>query len=636
MRSEYEWRQTHFSTGDWKTSFRGLVAWSGQSMVRYGDQDLDPKAATTIAASPNGRHMWTVCLDHSIRAWDVTSGRVIAILDLAGDPDRDFDRPAQQLLDPNQPQLLSFRAPRAGHDDDDDLYTMVTYSPVTQDFKFWAVDASIVSSIDVKELYPDFRFRPPIDALTGSHGWRLEQYYAVPLGDGLRSHEWRLWLSVRAGPRYHVLTIDLDANLPSKRLQRTWEAAWSSVDRGRCTADDFRNHPANPLNQTIGSTATALPPLTERWVNFLLSPGRFSTKVLETALVVYQRGPQKARQDKSAIRLSQASLKDRLCAAVGQAATTAQSTQVHAAFDAQEQELAARWSIYYGLVNDLQKQRERPVALAFDEHKQVPWLVMADHVSSIRDCSQLEKLWHNRSAYAAAHKFQPQDPLLKTLHNADDSQVGQLFQALSIFRKGFSDDFLLSFERALEADALRQDYSATVEDRLQSLYDQSGFAGKVSDDDYNRVTDALACLGGFEELGKSVFDKTIEFLNAHQHGRPQQKEINPYGCQTMLNGARDALALGHDMLVDAALLVVFTAVELVADDYSEDLQPFDIFENISSKYREYELLSWLSRTTMHGAGIPDAQGQDSGSPVLFESLFGGDCKSSNPKSVSAM
>lgn len=600
-----------------------MIKWTNQATVKYGDRDLDPKIAITIVPSPSGRHVWTVCLDHTIRVWDVALGRVVTTLDLDGDTDRDFDQAPQQFLDPNQPQLLHFGSARPQHDDDG--YTLISFSPISQNLRFWAIDASIPKDVDMRELYTGFHFRPPVDGLTGFDGWRLEQFH-INHPSSRRSHEWRLWMLVRSGSRCQVLTIDFDANAPLKKMRQTWESNWAIVNAGPGTVNELKRNVGNPT--TPGSTASTIASLqiAERWTSFLLAPGRFSNSVLETALAVYEKSLHKARPKGSLSKLPEPSLRERLRTTVGSSATMMQSRDVREAFKAYENEAAAQWNIYYGLVQDLQKQREYPLSLAYDVEKQVPWLVMADQVSSVRTCSQVEILWHNRAAYVQAHALKAHNPLLRNLNDSSDTTVGQLFHALSQFRQTFSNNFMLSFESAFLADALQQRGTPT-EMRVQWLYERSGYGGKVSDDHYNQLTDALDTLGGFASLSKDSFDTAIELLSSQQHGKPQRKEINPYGCRTMTRGAQDTLEQGRELLLDMTLLIVFITVELVSDDYSKALAPLKTFENLSVKFKEYELLLWLANTPHdEGGRSSKSDDQHSTSTVLLESLFSGDCE----------
>ncbi|KAI7121578.1 hypothetical protein KC324_g18296, partial [Hortaea werneckii] len=74
-----QWRETIFSEGGWSGSFslKKMIPFSSQRTIRYGDLELDASAIVDMARTPDGRHIWTLTLDHWLKMWSIKTGKVV-------------------------------------------------------------------------------------------------------------------------------------------------------------------------------------------------------------------------------------------------------------------------------------------------------------------------------------------------------------------------------------------------------------------------------------------------------------------------------------------------------------------------------------------------------------------------------
>lgn len=578
---------------------RGFMAWKGSSSVRYGNIDLDGKTATSIVCAPDNRHIWAVCLDHALRVWDVSSGQMALEIDLGGDANRDFQQPVSDLVDPGHENLIRLITSKGAQD-----YTVVTFSPHLRQFKFWSVKDSKSGLFHVEPAYPEFVYRPPIDDLVQSPVWTLNCFHiqVQPVG---KTKTMQMWISVQTGSHCHTFTIAFDPNAKSSALSSAWTHNWFEVGSGQDATDNLSSIPAG---KTLAGSSEHCPTRTsvvESWTDFILDAGRFTTATLETALLVYKRSLSRRDPNMRALTNSNLSLKERVCECVGAAARLRQSPGQGPAYDQYESDVASQWNVFYGVLLNLHKQRERTLSLAYDPQENIPWLIMADQISPIRRQSTSETLWRNQEVFSLAKRAHPYHQLRSLLENDTDEQVGKLFHVLAVFRDLLPADFLRAFRHFLFTDSL-QAPTGEVSERVQSLYDHSGFNGRVSDEDFDTITQPInSLLGGYLKIDNKLLHAAARILGEELQGKPQKKSLNLYGKRFLSQGSRESYESGLDMLTSMQLLVVFMAVELEDEELSEDLDPFHIYESLSQQFRAYSLLRWLANTVPRGSPSSD-------------------------------
>lgn len=622
------WRETYYTEGGWGSSLRALVLWQGQQSVQYNDMELSGSTVISLAFSPDSRHLWTVSLDHTIKVWNVTNGKLVLHMDLAGDATRDLRKSTERPLVPTYTQLVKVIPSKVG-----EHYTVAAFSPKTHAIKFWTVRDLEAAAYGLEDARPDFDFVLPIDDLVDANVWTLEAFELKP--PTLQEQAWELWVLIRSGLRCHVYTVSFKFHDHLDGLKRVWKHNWTEVASASDT-DSLKHNLQNPSDLDITSIQASPEGPVELWTKFLFYPGRFTDSTLEAALGVYRQSLGRDVQRDLLSSMSNKSVRERVSESVGIFVSLAQGAG-GVSYEKYQRDLVAQWQIFYGVVKDLHKRREDALALTFDPMEAVPWLVMADQVSPLRKAAEVELLWYNRKIYAYPDSFQPYSPLLEALTDPRNSKIGQFFHAIAVFRNTFAKSFLFSLRSVLRSESLQKGGQDTAQ-RIQSLYDRSGFANQVGDDDYGTLTSALGPLGGFAQLDHDTFATVLELLDETQKGHAQKKQLTKYSSRFLIAGARETLQLSYDVVVACLLLVIFAAVELEQGDMPEEFNTHIVFEALMQKAKEYELLEYLSRTLRQDTAItPQTQGESldlrtfsDAEPVaaapmtLLEALFIGD------------
>src|ERR1700742_874280 len=76
------WTETFFNEGGWGSSLRSLLPWPGSNTIRYGNIKLEQTTATSLAFSPDNSYLFAISLNHTIKAWNLSNGRIDVNKDL--------------------------------------------------------------------------------------------------------------------------------------------------------------------------------------------------------------------------------------------------------------------------------------------------------------------------------------------------------------------------------------------------------------------------------------------------------------------------------------------------------------------------------------------------------------------------
>ncbi|TKA73414.1 hypothetical protein B0A49_03034 [Cryomyces minteri] len=634
------WRETFFKDGGWSSSLRGLIPWKGQPTIRHNNVDLDVTTAMSIGTSPDGGHVFTVCLDHTLRAWNTNTGKIGVVTDLLGENPKDPRHAPQHTISPSQAPLMQIVEVMGAQDGD--LYYVVTYSPKDHQFKFWGVRDADSSTHGIRDVQARSKLIPSVDELMNTTVWTLEEFH-LKAGRGWRESE--LWIRARSGPNCKVYSLTFDLYNRSGELADVWKHDWTGVDAGPLTVDALKANLQNPGDsdpQSFGLQATST---TEQWLTFLFYPGRFTLATLETSLHVYRRGLGLTASNLNGTSFSDSTpLKQRICAAVAAYTTLERKSGGLIDYERHQMDIGAQWHMFYGLVRDLHKQRGEILSLAYDTFEGMPWLVLADYVSPIRSCSEVELLCANREMFAtSSDALLP--PVQKVLQDAKSESVGTLLRIASKFRAGFSSTFTRTLDMVVTTEVLRRDSETSATGALQSIYDRCDFSSQVSDEDFDRLTESAQALDGLGSVDNDLFTATLARLGEVQRGHISRVELTRYGSKTMIRGAQETLELDRKLLLDLLVLVVFMAVELEPAEPSKRFNASSIYQLLLEALGENCVLSWLTSTQRQESHKRKHQAETSGgqlaklespgtedepwSPTitLMESIFIGDWKS---------
>lgn len=579
-KSSHSWDGSRYQHSNW--SVRGLLSWKAQPTVRFDNSDLAISAAAAVALSPDRQHIFSVSLDHTLRAWNVGSGKPGAQTDLLGDQGRALEKTQNSYsIGPSQSTLMAVARVLGGVGGA--TYHIITYSPKLHQFKFWGVRDADDSQSGLYDAAVGAELAPPIDELMNTTVWTLEEFHVIPGSAGWMGS--RIWIRARSGPSSRVYKLDFDLTDDATTLSQCWKNDWISVDAGPLTVDGLKNNPANPVGHDADAEHDTSD-LNDRWLEFLFYPGRFTTATLETALSIFKRRLGRGQPTRSA---SRASLKERMYAAV---TTLAMDSQNHGQDTLLSgQAMASQWLAYFSLVKDLHKRRGDSLCLVYDAETSMPWLVLSDHISAIRNCSNLEVTALNAAAFSPSHKLS--EPIRKTFENSEFREVAQLLNAAASFRQRLPISVQQDVERHLEMDML-QSRSLTILDRMEWVEGHSELSQHVSDEDLSLLIEELGT--EVKELSTDTFLRAIRSLGYEEKGQViGRKQIARYGLSALLRVSQETLEAVHSSLLDLLMLVLFMFAELDGEA-PDHFDASEVFVELIGQYKDCMVVSWLART----------------------------------------
>lgn len=557
--------------------------------------------------------------------WDVEQRILVLSVDLAGDGSGVTDGHKLMTVDSSHSQLLQILPLRARNG-----FTIVTYSPIVQQFSFWKIeDEDYISEESIGHIHPHAKLLPPIQDLIEVTGWSIESFHFHHNSEHSNDH-WTLWLLVRAGHSYHCMTMEFGAKDIRDDFFQVQQQNCSIVTTDTTSADPIPSFLDITSNARSSSLDNLNDSLSERWLRFLFCSGKFTLTTLKTALKIYCKGTNHTSQKPYDSSNLARALSDRLLDAVSAQVST-QSTNSANGSTSSETELLHQWQVVYGVVRNLQKQQEQAICLSYDTNAGAPWIVFANQISPLRKSSDLEMLWNNRSTVAPLMQSGSADPLGKHLKASSNMQSCQLVLVISSFSRLLSAEFRDGFDDIVQQDAL-QPFSSDIIIRMTEVYERSKFAGRVRDDGYNSFLESVEAFGGFYQLTSKKFKTLLKLLDEQQHGKALKRQLTYFGAKYLVHGAQQVLNSGINVLLALLRFMVFLCVELEEDDLPKDLDVTEIYEAAIAKLKTYVTLRWLAET-MVATKLLEQNSRDtdemthSGSilwQTIYEQIFVGD------------
>ncbi|KAI1436598.1 nucleoporin Nup120/160-domain-containing protein [Xylaria sp. CBS 124048] len=542
MAPQYTWKETFYNAKGWVQGIKSILT----SRVEY-----DPNAAAAAVESDLGLHgasfLFTVCLDHRIRIWNVKNGRIIRIMDML-DAFREPNETAKWRLDPTQTNLIRIIGQTEG------TSLGVTYSPVgSGEFKFWKLESDDESSVDVTDLYPGSHLipTPPL----GSDVWTLADFCIAERDRNLGLQIWILWKNNMAY-RVQELTCLIDD------LPEVWQYGWRSVHANMAI-------PSVPLSGPSDSVDVS-----ERWLQLILSPGRFPLSTLEAALNAFERAM--GRTGNKANHSGQ-SIAEAICAVVASASSLNKDSAGAVEYEQFRASSESQWRRFYRILIEVDKPRGEALALEFEPMSGMPWVVCADSISAVRECNRLERICFNPKA-----------------RHAELSDVSSLIIAGQNFVEGFTDSMLHICQAVLRAE-LFEGAEKTNQERIQFFSDTAGFWRQISDEDCAQVTDILG--PSFHVVTSNVYEDMVSTCNETWNPRrPTEYLLTELGRKIIIKATEDIAALSWDVCFSQLILLIHMEFEF---DKPEDALHNRV--NIAAVYRRLlqalgrlQLVRWLA------------------------------------------
>ena len=567
------WTERTIGDGNWGSSLRGLIPWQGSNTVRYDGTLLDQTTTLTVASSPDGKHLLTVCLNHSLKAWNKKKGKLSFTRDLQNKR-RESQETLRFMLNPHSSAFLQvFEAPGAK---DGDEYYITTFSPHDAGiFKFWAIRDADHSDVGVRDLFPDDTFRVP-EPDDGAL-WSLADFKIKCVKGG---HGMEIWVLLRLNRRYRLYHRKFDLfNLP-----QDWSHDWSILKVGATSkepTDDL------PKVSDAGNGDTV-----EKWLDFIFFPGRLPEHVLETALSIYSQ-PRKIQQPGN-LNLP---LKARIASCVGSQIRLQKNEEGNVDFARFRGDIHEEWRNFWSCIDDLDQSRWGLLSLGYDEHTDIPWIVFADGCAIVRESSQIELLVQNSSDDLLDHNDILGQPSIEDRPTrpipATPDEMAIVIEAAAQFRASFSPSLASSSYNAIKSE-LWQESSYSALERIQAFHSRCDFA-EIEDRQYNDLTSALGDLGSSGGLSTTVFETITSKLPRAMSMNPSELRSTKFGRKILVKGTQEMIALHTRILTDLLLLTVFVHMEVnPADMLMRRFDGVQVYVHLLDKLKPYQMMQWLA------------------------------------------
>lgn len=628
--SATQWRETSYNEGGWGGTLKGLIPLKRRQTVRYGDLELEMNAAADIAMSPDGSHVWTVSLDHTLKAWNTKTGKVALQMDLLNErTDKDAQRRQPRYLLPAEKSTLIrvVQSPKKADDgtlmrtDEAERYCVVVHSPRDHEFKFYEISSSF-SSIEGEglrciDMQPLVKLIPKIDELMNTNIWHLEEFHVHP-GPGW--HDTRLWIRARSGPLCKTYSLTSFNPLAEKDLdvEYVFQETWISVESGQLAVEKLKQVEGFPLHLSSSTSEIVATP-SDRWLAYLFYPGRFTTASIEAALNTYRKRRKLDTSGGKGIGAPRPPLQERLTAAVSSKLLLHRSSGGQPDYDRYQEDIQAQWSAFFSILEELHKRRLDSLSLAYDYEDALPWLVGADTVAPVRLNDSFENMSDNirllleSGNSEAIDRAFPQDEdvfMTKLMHAAHELRLSLHADVQDLFR-----------QKALQAAMSGEDENPV--DGLLELHDSVGLNTEVSGDAYASLEANVEDLEGLGNVDGALFIGLMNRLDDTfaSNGKDMRKELCRYGDKLSVAVAQESLQRSETVLLDVLVLTAFMLGGLVTDDLHPEFNPQSIYNEAMVRLRQTALRHWLAST----ARLEPVSGKDGDliTTTILGSFFGG-------------
>lgn len=515
---------------------------------------MELSAATSVVADSlgvEGAHfLFSVCLDHRLRIWNVHTGAILYTGDMLG-VERDTQEIGKWIIEPTRNNLIRVVGQSEGRG------TLVTYSPVANEFKFWEVQTQDDSTIFVHDMFSNQQLTPRAPNL--GDVWTLADFGVVQPAGQATFHLWVLW---KNNLTYRAHKLEFLASGPKDQ----WELDWTSVQ--------LEAEPPAAESSNRGDPTDS----TEKWLNVLFYPGRFSKATLESALAMYERGL--GSRDPSA--KNGKGLMDAICSVLGSTATLDKLAGGEMNYKAFREHSEAQWRRFYRLVLELDKHRGEALSFALDHNSGAAWVLCADFVAAIHQCSTLDQIYYRSSGAI--------DP--------ENENVAALVTAGLDLIENFSDSIMQQANAALRVELFEESANTDMQ-RIQRFYDESGSWRNISEEDAAQVVDALG--SDFKVVTPELYRQLIDLFETTENarGRDFRHPLTEFGRRVVVKSVQETADLQWQVLLSQLLLLVHMEYEYDEDDEGALHSRFDIgyvYRQLIEALRRLELVRWLVKT----------------------------------------
>lgn len=545
------WKESFFNVQGWAQNLRSLLPFQGSHTIKHGKVNMEYSAATAIEITSFGLEdtvfAITICLDHRMRIWNIEDGQILYTGDILNS-ERNPHEMGKWTIDPTQSNLVQVAGQGRG------TRTCATFSPIgAGEFKFWKIIAKDSHTIVVEDMFPQNALVPITPS--SSDVWTLADFVLSKPGEG----DIQLWTLWKNNISYRVQRLQVDRKFMSQAWEENWDAVY--VDTSIETAQ--ASGPCDPTD------------VTEKWLQLILKPGRFTKATLETALSIYEKGLGKTRDAGKGRGIAES-----ICLVLGSTATLDRGSSGAMAYEQFRASSETQWRRFYRLLVELDKQRGEAIGLVLDAASDMTWVVCADFLSAVRECSSLERLCHNLS--------RPEED--------QEEQAALVGSALS-FVEGFSDNFTELCNAVLRPE-LFEDSSKTDLERIQYFSDKSGFWRGITDEDCNQVVDALG--QNFSTVTDGLYAEVLNLIAAPTEAKTRdlRHPLTEFGRKLIVKAVQENIELQWRVYFSQLVLLVHMEFEFDndADALHHRVDIGSVFRQLVTALRRLEFLKWLAKT----------------------------------------
>jgi nuclear pore complex protein Nup160 len=585
------WIQDNFDDSSWGTSLRGMVKWRNNQFISHDSRSLSQTTANAMLASSDSTYLYTICLNHTLRVWSLTTGKLVVSKDLLNRAIRPQD--PHTILSPAAPSFL-----RLLKIDLMDHPILVTFSPHNEgQFKFWDVRGGLTEALMVEDKFPDLTLRPPDPDPSGNTIWSLAGFEIRP---GSIDEPTELWILWRNNNFCQVYSLHFD----HQDLSGCWETNWVKMRSpigSRTIAPDFVKH-------------DSLDP-TEIWTNFLFWPDRYPSSVLETSLNIYQD----AMRIKAAPSRSTRSLKERLCASIASGVSLRKYGDSELDYGRFALDTDTQWRNFWRIVEGINGRRKSPISLAFDAYAGMAWVLQSDQCCAIRECNDLELVRYNSCQSlqgldsAISGRWPYRQGMIEEARTLE--RMSQLLDTAATFSRSFSPELTRECETALCTEYL-EEAEYPIQQRMNALYERCNFADAISNESWEKVVQGIEAVGGLQTLSAELIPAILALVPEIVRGTHTALRCTVFGSSVVDAGLRHTISLRRQIVYDLLVLVIFLDCEVnEAEIRSDAFDAPEMFSIMLDILKEYDKKTWLlSRArdspinlSEHLANSPEAQ-----------------------------
>ena len=570
-----KWEERAYNDGQWGASLRGLIRWQATTAVRYDGHVLDQNTILAAHSSPDHKHLLAVSLSHTLKAWNIETGNPTFSRDLL-DKEREPQEVSRVMLEPGTSKVMQVfegYGLRQG-----DRYYIATFSPQESGvFKFWGIRDADFAETGVRDLFPEKTLKLP-DPDDGAL-WTMADFH-VKATRG--SNDIDIWILIRLNRRYKLYS----KKSSMENLAEDWEQGWVVTVAESAKEYQTDEPPSRSSDLDVEDS-------TEKWLNYVFTPGRIPAPTLEAALSIYHE-----TRNYSPVKLTKTSLKERVASSV--ASQIVLVADVDADFQQFQEQVALEWTHFWSILCDLDQNTWEPLSLGYDGHCEMPWLTFADGFSAVRHCGEVEQLTYNSPRDLQKNLSLMLKPSIESSLQLQPPQLDELSMLVATaaaFRLSFSDNLSYLCKTTLTRELWR-DSLFSVPERMAAFYESCKFGDEISDKQYDDLARGLENIGGFQVLTTDFIMSLLELLLQPMSTHASGLQSTKFGLKLLVKGAQEMISLHLQVLTDILYVIVFLDLEI--DREKDPMDDFDaalVYTETLNRLKQYQMMQWLATNT---------------------------------------